>query len=165
MNFFGVLGQLGRLLPGYLEGERAAIKDNWQDLQNYNNVQHGQLQNAFDISTWNPQVTREYLSTGMLQNAAQLSSKNLFDTLAAWPGTLATIQANNANAGNLANSNAQVKLASNQATLGAIPLLQQAIAQSLQPLPNAVGTPLQGTTTSPLNLDLSALLRQITGGV
>lgn len=47
-NIFGAFGALGRLLPGYIQGERQAIQDNWQDLQNYNQTQAGQIQNAFD---------------------------------------------------------------------------------------------------------------------
>ena len=42
------LGALGRLLPGYMQGERQAIQDNWNDLNQYNKVQAGQLQNMFD---------------------------------------------------------------------------------------------------------------------
>ena len=47
MNFFGALGQLARVLPGYVEGQRAAYDDNWKDLSNFNNVQQGQIGNAF----------------------------------------------------------------------------------------------------------------------
>ena len=39
---------VGRLLPGYMQGERQAIQDNWNDLNQYNKVQAGQLQNMFD---------------------------------------------------------------------------------------------------------------------
>ena len=48
MSFLGALGSLGRLLPGYMQGERQAIQDNWNDLNQYNKVQAGQLQNMFD---------------------------------------------------------------------------------------------------------------------
>lgn len=47
MNFGSLLGAVSRVLPGYMEGERQAVRDNWQDLQNYNNVQMGQLGNLF----------------------------------------------------------------------------------------------------------------------
>lgn len=53
---FNFLGALSSLLPGYLEGRRQAIKDNWQDLSNYNNVQQGQLSNAFTVATWQPRL-------------------------------------------------------------------------------------------------------------
>lgn len=48
MSFLGALGAVGRLLPGYMQGERQAIADNWNDLNQYNKVQAGQLQNMFD---------------------------------------------------------------------------------------------------------------------
>ena len=48
MSFLGALGAVGRLLPGYMQGERQAIQDNWTDLNQYNKVQAGQLQNMFD---------------------------------------------------------------------------------------------------------------------
>jgi len=48
MSFLGALGMVGRLLPGYMQGERQAIQDNWTDLNQYNKVQAGQLQNMFD---------------------------------------------------------------------------------------------------------------------
>ena len=48
MSFLGALGAVGRLLPGYMQGERQAIQDNWNDLNQYNKVQAGQLQNMFD---------------------------------------------------------------------------------------------------------------------
>ena len=49
MSFLGGLFQsFGRLLPGYMQGERQAIQDNWNDLNQYNKAQAGQLQNMFD---------------------------------------------------------------------------------------------------------------------
>ena len=47
MNFLGALGALGSLLPGYVQGREAAIRGNWNDLNQFNQVQAGQLQNAF----------------------------------------------------------------------------------------------------------------------
>lgn len=52
LNLGGIFGALGRMLPGYMQGERQAIADNWQDLQNYNTVQAGQIQNAFQELTF-----------------------------------------------------------------------------------------------------------------
>lgn len=46
-NFGSLLGAVSRVLPGYMEGERQAVRDNWQDLMNYNQVQQGQLGNLF----------------------------------------------------------------------------------------------------------------------
>lgn len=45
LNIFGALGHVARLLPNYVEGQRQAVQDNWRDLQQYNQVQAGQLQN------------------------------------------------------------------------------------------------------------------------
>lgn len=53
LNF---LGAISSLLPGYVQGRRQAIQDNWQDLQNYNNIQAGQFSNAFTAATWQPRL-------------------------------------------------------------------------------------------------------------
>ena len=76
MNFFGVLGQLGRMLPGYVEGRRQAIQDNWQDMSNYNQIYHGQLQNAYDTATWEPQMEDRWRQSGMLDLAAKQALGN-----------------------------------------------------------------------------------------
>lgn len=55
-SLFGAIGSLGRVLPNYVQGERQAIQDNWQDLQNYNQVQAGQIQNAFDEQVFGDRV-------------------------------------------------------------------------------------------------------------
>lgn len=55
-----IFGSIGRILPGYVEGQRNAIKDNWQDLENYNNVQAGQLANAFTEATFGNNVDMMY---------------------------------------------------------------------------------------------------------
>lgn len=39
------------LFTGYINGRSAAIKDNWQDAQNYNSVMKGQLDNALAMQT------------------------------------------------------------------------------------------------------------------
>lgn len=53
---FSFLGSLANLLPGYIEGQRQAVKDNWYDLNQYNQVQAGQIQNAFDEATFSDKV-------------------------------------------------------------------------------------------------------------
>lgn len=57
---FSFLGGLASLLPGYLQGQRMANQDNWQDLMNYNQTQQGQLSNAFITATWQPRINRFY---------------------------------------------------------------------------------------------------------
>lgn len=64
LNLFGALGALGRLLPNYVEGQRAAIQDNWNDLNQYNQAQRGQLLNAFDESAFNPRLSMVYDAAG-----------------------------------------------------------------------------------------------------
>lgn len=39
------------LFTGYINGRRAAIKDNWKDAENYNSVMKGQLDNALTMQT------------------------------------------------------------------------------------------------------------------
>lgn len=55
-----IFGSIGRILPGYVEGQRNAITDNWKDLQNYNAVQQGQLANAFTEATFGNNVDMHY---------------------------------------------------------------------------------------------------------
>lgn len=40
------------LFSSYVKGRRAAIQDNWNDLTKYNKVLGGQLQNAFNMETF-----------------------------------------------------------------------------------------------------------------
>ena len=40
------------LFSSYVQGRRAAITDNWNDLNQYNKVLGGQLQNAFNMETF-----------------------------------------------------------------------------------------------------------------
>ena len=88
LNLFGALGALGRILPGYVEGQRQAVQDNWTDLNQYNQVQHGQLSNAFDEAIFNPRVSSSYDAAensrmGVLQNDANLQLQQ-----AMFPGML-----------------------------------------------------------------------------
>ncbi len=69
LNF---LGSLGKALPGYVQGQQQAVKDNWQDLSNYNSVQAGQLQNALDESLFNPRLQ-------MFDDQQQISRMNVWN--------------------------------------------------------------------------------------
>lgn len=53
---FNFLGAIASLLPGYVEGRRQAIQDNWSDLSNYNQVRSGQLGNLFTEATWDDRL-------------------------------------------------------------------------------------------------------------
>ena len=55
-NLLGTLANIGRVLPGYMQGYRMATQDNWNDFQQYNQAQAGQIRNAFDEATFNPKV-------------------------------------------------------------------------------------------------------------
>lgn len=68
---FNFLGGLASLLPNYVQGQRMANQDNWQDLMNYNQAQSGQLSNAFTEATWQPRLD-------MFGNAVTDSSLNTY---------------------------------------------------------------------------------------
>ena len=83
-----IFGAFGRLLPGYVQGERQAIQDNWQDLSNYNSVQAGQIQNAWNESIFNPSLSMVYdqmlaSEMGLLNNGMDLLVNQM-----AFPGRL-----------------------------------------------------------------------------
>lgn len=82
---FSFLGSLASLLPGYVQGQRQAVQDNWQDLMNYNQVQSGQLSNAFTEATWQPRMNMFYENA--LRNNLQLQADrmNLRQMLAIQP--------------------------------------------------------------------------------
>lgn len=61
------------LFTPYVEGVELARKANWDDLNNYNKVQKGQLDNLFELATFSPKVNREYESTD------KLALENLFN--------------------------------------------------------------------------------------
>jgi hypothetical protein len=77
-NFFGALGAFSRALPGYVQGERMAVQDNWNDLNQYNKVQSGQIQNAWDEAVFNPRLTREYDQAAMSNIGVADSTQNYF---------------------------------------------------------------------------------------
>ena len=60
MDFGNLFAAIGRALPGFVEGERMAVQDNWNDLNQYNKVQAGQLENAFTEQTFNPRMQIVY---------------------------------------------------------------------------------------------------------
>lgn len=60
MDFGNLFAAIGRALPGFVEGERMAVQDNWNDLNEYNKVQAGQLENAFTEQTFNPRMQIVY---------------------------------------------------------------------------------------------------------
>lgn len=57
------------LFTSYINGRRQAVADNWQDLSNYNHVLAGQLNNAFNMETFDPRVR-------IAESQAQLGEQN-----------------------------------------------------------------------------------------
>ena len=87
-NLGSLFVALGRALPGYVEGQRQAIQDNWQDLTNYNSVQAGQLSNIFDEQTlptriYNAKLTAPANTLQLLESARNHAINN-----AAYQGNL-----------------------------------------------------------------------------
>lgn len=74
-NFLGAIGQVGRMLPGYVDGYRNAIADNWKDLNQYSDVQAKQLQNLYTEATFNPLVTMQYNEAARASYLAQQDAR------------------------------------------------------------------------------------------
>lgn len=87
MSFLGglgsVFGALGSLLPGYMQGREAAITSNWNDLKNYGQVQHQQMQNAFDADVFDDRVSMAHDAAVNSNTIAQNNLLN-FNRNAAW---------------------------------------------------------------------------------
>lgn len=79
-SFGSLFSAIGRLLPGFVEGERLAVKDNWDDLKNYNDVQAGQLDNAWTEATWNPRLANVWYNA--LNNALAVNESWRNDAVA-----------------------------------------------------------------------------------
>lgn len=91
-NLFGAIGALGRLLPGYVQGERQAVQDNWNDLNQYNQVQQGQFQNAYAEATFDPAVQMFKFNRDILQNNALNNFMQTSVQAAMYPGALTGAQ-------------------------------------------------------------------------
>lgn len=85
-NFGSLFGAVGRALPGFIEGERAAIQDNWRDLNQYNQVQAGQLENAWTEATWDPRYMNVWNQATNNDIMTQASAMELANRAAAQPG-------------------------------------------------------------------------------
>lgn len=95
LNILGALGAVSRLLPNYVEGQRAAVQDNWRDMQQYNQAQLGQLQNMFIERTlpWKINMTAdEAARSRMLANVNLMSG---LEYLAGSGGRMGTALASN----------------------------------------------------------------------
>lgn len=85
-DFGSLFTALGRALPGFVEGERLANQDNWKDLENYNSVQRGQLENAWTEATWDPRLYNTWANATNNDIMLQASGMELANRLAAQPG-------------------------------------------------------------------------------
>lgn len=85
---FGFLGNLSRALPGYIEGQRQAIQDNWQDLKNWNEVYSGQLGNMYANQTYPLRLSREYDLAMMSQYGREKSRGDIEQYRAYLPGAV-----------------------------------------------------------------------------
>lgn len=88
LNFGSLFSALARVLPGYVEGQRQAIQDNWQDLKNYNDIQAGQFNNAFAAATWDPRLANVWNQAAVNAMNTELSGMNLAQAQAAHPGIM-----------------------------------------------------------------------------
>ena len=83
------LASAARLIPGYMNGDRLANKDNWSDLTNYNTVQKGQISNLFDIATFEDDVTRAQAAAANSVMGAKYNALSLAQAMAGHPGQMA----------------------------------------------------------------------------
>lgn len=89
LNLFGAIANgLGRMLPGYLNGYRMAIQDNWNDLNQYNRAQAGQLQNAWTEAAFNPSYNQLLAQTALQQLGALDASGEFMIKQQQWPGRM-----------------------------------------------------------------------------
>lgn len=77
------------LFRPYIEGRELATASNWRDLQNYNTVQAGQLNNAFALDTYNARVNQANDNAGLTANQRRTSDLGLQVQETLQPGQLA----------------------------------------------------------------------------
>lgn len=65
------------LFTPYVEGRELGIKRNWDDMQNYNAVERGQLDNAKALATFNADVNRAYEILNQLGMANDKTAQDL----------------------------------------------------------------------------------------
>lgn len=115
MAFLGslgsVVGALGSLLPGYMQGERQAVQDNWADLNYYNKAQAGQLQNMYDERVMNDRINMAHDNALMQSNVRANSDLNLFNNYLYEPYTIRRAQWDTAYADQLNNARIGLTLA------------------------------------------------------
>ena len=94
-NLGSVVGALGSLLPGYMQGERQAVQDN---------CQAGQLQNMYDERVMNDRINMAHDNALMQSNVRANSDLNLFNNYLYEPYTIRRAQWDTAYADQLNNA-------------------------------------------------------------
>lgn len=84
------------LFTPYIQGRELGIERNWNDMNNFNKVQAGQLDNMFNLATFGPKVNREYEQTERDALSNMVGEMNFGLLNATYPGRLATALAQNA---------------------------------------------------------------------
>lgn len=97
-TFGSLMTAMARALPGYIQGERLAVEDNWRDLNQYNQAQAGQLNNAFTEATFPYAITNARNNAAANEMALARSARNLTLDMATFPGMMDTASVFNANA-------------------------------------------------------------------
>lgn len=120
MNLLGFLGAASRVLPGYLQGYRMAIDDNWKDLNQYNQVWKGQLSNLFDEATFTPAVDMFNSNAGIAGLNALNTAFSTYLNAANMPASLSQAATSGAYAPVLNNAmkQAQLRMAQGMGTGG-----------------------------------------------
>ena len=70
------------LFTSYINGRRQAVADNWQDLSNYNQIAAGQLNNAFNMATFDPRVRSAEAQAQLGEQTAALGGATTDQALA-----------------------------------------------------------------------------------
>lgn len=113
------------LFSGYINGREQAIKSNWNDLSNYNSTLGGQMQNAYNMATFDPAVRSAW-------NTAQQSD---YSTIAAAQGLDNTLQANQlAQKAGIPQATANAQAATIQANIDALNKQKEALDLQIQQL-------------------------------
>lgn len=140
------------LFSGYINGREKAIQSNWTDLSNYNSTLGGQIQNAYNMATFDPAVNNVW-------NTAKQSE---YDTIAKAQGLDNTLQANQLaqNAG-IPQATANANAATIQANIDALnkqkELLDLQIQQLKQQLSQGISQLPQGSQQIPPGMQIAQL--------
>lgn len=113
-SLMGIMGQLGRFFPNYIDGYRQAWTDNWRDAQMYNQVQNGQMQNLFAAEAFPLEYNMLADRAGVSRLNSFLNANNFYDQLLQQPAKSQSIDFYNQNI--LPMLNAQLQQAINPGT-------------------------------------------------